>query len=96
MFTGDTLFIGGCGRFFEGNGEEMLANMDLISKMDPDTNIFCGHEYTVSNLEWAAELDNSILPRLNWAREKRLKKEFTIPSTVSDEIKYNVFMKCRN
>ena len=50
IFTGDTLFIGGCGRFFEGNAEQMLRNMDrLLAEMPDETHIFCGHEYTSSN-----------------------------------------------
>lgn len=47
VFTGDTVFIGGCGRFFEGNAEQMLNAMDVASQMSPDTKVFCGHEYTI-------------------------------------------------
>lgn len=46
LFTGDTLFIGGCGRFFEGKPSDMLKNFDLISQLGDNTHIFCGHEYT--------------------------------------------------
>ena len=50
VFTGDTIFIGGCGKFFEGNAEGMLYAMDTLSSLPDDTKIFCGHEYTVKNL----------------------------------------------
>jgi hydroxyacylglutathione hydrolase len=47
IFTGDTLFSSGCGRFFEGNAEEMLKNMDKIANLEDQVQIFCGHEYTL-------------------------------------------------
>ena len=46
IFTGDTIFIGGCGRFFEGNAKGMLYAMDLMLSLPDDMKIFCGHEYT--------------------------------------------------
>mgnify|MGYP001807241274 CR=1 FL=1 len=52
LFTGDTIFIGGCGRFFEGTADQMLLAMDRASELPEDTKIFCGHEYTVKNLEF--------------------------------------------
>ncbi len=57
LFTGDTLFSSGCGRFFEGNAAEMLQNMDKIASLPKDTKIFCGHEYTMSNLEWSLKVE---------------------------------------
>lgn len=52
VFTGDTLFIGGCGRFFEGQPQEMLSALDRLAALPDDTKVFCGHEYTVKNLEF--------------------------------------------
>ena len=49
VFTGDTIFIGGCGKFFEGNAPQMLAAMDVALTLPEDTKMFCGHEYTMSN-----------------------------------------------
>lgn len=99
LFTGDTLFLGGCGRFFEGTAKEMLENFDLIASLPKDTNIFCGHEYTVSNLEWAlgVEWENeAIEKKLKWAVEVRSQGGFTVPGSVGEEMEMNVFMRCRN
>jgi hydroxyacylglutathione hydrolase len=52
IFTGDTLFLGGCGRFFEGSPDQMLSALDRIQELPDDTRIFCGHEYTVKNFEF--------------------------------------------
>ena len=96
VFTGDTLFIGGCGKFFEGNAEDMHRNLELIKKLPLDTLIFCGHEYTVSNLEWAVGIDwdNKIIQKkLVEAKEKRSKGKYTIPSNVENELDINVFLK---
>ncbi|CAM9360025.1 unnamed protein product, partial [Phaeothamnion confervicola] len=50
LFCGDTLFVGGCGRFFEGDGADMArALLDVVAKLPRETRVFCGHEYTVSN-----------------------------------------------
>ena len=98
LFTGDTLFLGGCGRFFEGTAKEMLANFDLIESLPKETKIFCGHEYTISNLEWALGIEwenESIEKKLTWAKEVRTKGEFTVPGSVGEEMEINVFMRCR-
>lgn len=60
VFTGDTVFLGGCGKFFEGTAEQMLNAMDRFREFPDDTKIFCGHEYTIKNFEFAmmAEPDN--------------------------------------
>lgn len=51
LASGDTLFIGGCGRFFEGDARDMLRNMELIASLNPNTLLYVGHEYTVQNLK---------------------------------------------
>jgi hydroxyacylglutathione hydrolase len=62
VFTGDTVFIGGCGKFFEGSPDEMLKAMDLMNTLPLDTKIFCGHEYTRSNLKFCMKAEGSINP----------------------------------
>ena len=53
-FTGDTLFVAGCGRLFEGTPEMMNVSLnEKLAKLPPDTKVYCGHEYTVSNLKFA-------------------------------------------
>jgi hydroxyacylglutathione hydrolase len=61
IFTGDTIFLGGCGRFFEGTADQMLTAFDRFGELPDDTKVFCGHEYTVKNLEFGmlAESGNS-------------------------------------
>lgn len=99
VFTGDTLFLGGCGRFFEGTAKEMLANFDLISSLPKETLIYCGHEYTVSNLEWAmgVEWENeAIEAKLKKSKEIINSSGFTVPGTVAEEMEINLFMRCRH
>jgi len=59
VFTGDTLFIGGCGRFFAGTAEEMLNSMDKIGELPDDTKVFCGHEYTNNNFSFCTKAEGS-------------------------------------
>ena len=57
LFSGDTLFIGGCGKFLEGGAADMLKAMDLIGGLPGDTRIFCGHENTKENLEFCLKAE---------------------------------------
>jgi len=99
LFSGDTLFIGGCGRFFEGTAQNMYhALCEVVANLPKDTQVFCGHEYTVKNLQFAAtiEKDNSALKKkLHWAEAQRNHSPPlpTIPSTVEEELSYNPFMR---
>ncbi|KAK4226886.1 hydroxyacylglutathione hydrolase [Podospora fimiseda] len=93
VFTGDTLFIGGCGRFFEGTGEEMhnALNVTLASLHD-DTRVYPGHEYTKSNVKFAASILQSdpVLSLLAFAdKHKETQGKFTI----GKEKQHNVFMR---
>lgn len=97
VFTGDTLFVAGCGRFFEGTAEQMYsALIDKLGNLPENTQVFCGHEYTQQNLKFAkhVEKDNpDILNRIEWADAKRAKQEPTVPSTIADEKRTNPFMR---
>ncbi|EAR94499.1 metallo-beta-lactamase superfamily protein (macronuclear) [Tetrahymena thermophila SB210] len=99
LFTGDTLFIGGCGRFFEGNAAQMLSNMDKISSIqNKNIKIFCGHEYTKSNLEWSSQVEQNNEVLKQWYQEVLQMTSSgiqTIPSTLQKELQTNVFMRCR-
>ena len=53
LFCGDTLFVGGCGRVFEGTPPQMRASLEKLSRLPGDTSIFCAHEYTLANLRFA-------------------------------------------
>ena len=97
IFTGDTLFSLGCGRVFEGTYLQMLDSLSRIKKLPQDTNIYCGHEYTKKNLEFCTkfEPDNKFLKdKKSWISSKLNKKEPTIPITIEDELKTNIFLRC--
>ena len=97
VFTGDTMFVAGCGRLFEGTPEMMAASLcDKIGRLPGNTRVYCGHEYTVSNLRFAAaaEPDNQDVQRkLEVAQEKRSRNEPTVPSTMADELATNPFLR---
>lgn len=73
--------------------------MDTAGKLPDDTKIFCGHEYTMKNLEFAALADpknSHIDSMIKETAEKLAANQFTVPSILKDEKLYNVFMKCRD
>ena len=57
LFTGDTLFYAGCGRLFEGSASQLYGSLKKISALPPTTKIYCGHEYTLRNLEFAKSIE---------------------------------------
>lgn len=97
VFTGDTLFIAGCGRFFEGNPEQMHeALVKILGNLPDHTKVYCGHEYTVNNLKFAFQVEPSnaaIKEKMKWAESKRAENEPTVPSTIAEEKQYNPFMR---
>jgi len=97
LFTGDTLFLGGCGKFFEGDAYDMYQSLELIKNLDESVLIFCGHEYTVSNLEFAKLIDPhnvTLNLKLKWAREQVQLRKPTVPSSLKEEKLYNPFLRC--
>jgi len=96
VFTGDTLFVGGCGRFFEGSAQEMQTAFERVLALPGDTLMYPGHEYTVANLRWAAQVDKDNLhlqAKLAWAEEARRQGTPTVPSTLQAELTYNLFLR---
>jgi hydroxyacylglutathione hydrolase len=99
VFTGDTLFVAGCGRLFEGTAADMHNNMVKLMSLPDDTRVYCGHEYTVKNLQFALTLEpqnTKIQAKLQWAQDQRAKKIPTIPSTVAEEKEINPFVRVNN
>jgi hydroxyacylglutathione hydrolase len=97
LFCGDTLFIGGCGRVFNGTHEELYNSLLKISYLNNDTLVFCGHEYTQRNLEFCLKLDpeNEFLKdKYEWVIKMRSKNEFTVGSRLIEEKLYNPFLRC--
>lgn len=97
VFTGDTLFLSGCGRFFEGTAEQMYsALIEKLSALPDETDVFCGHEYSLQNLKFAnhVEPENiAIQNKIEWSKNKRLASEPTVPSTIAEEKQINPFMR---
>ena len=98
VFTGDTIFTGGCGRFFEGKPEEMVAAMQLARDVLPaNTKMFCGHEYSIANLTFCLTADPQNQVVANWLETFQMKRnnsEWTQPTKLSEEKTFNVFMRC--
>ncbi len=96
VFVGDTLFAMGCGRLFEGTAAQMYDNMQKLSKLPDETNVYCAHEYTQANGEYAlvAEPDNQALKeRMEAVLAARAKGEATVPTTIALEAATNPFMR---
>jgi hydroxyacylglutathione hydrolase len=96
VFCGDTLFAAGCGRLFEGTPEQMWSSLSKLAALAPATAIYCGHEYTLANLRFAAAVE----PRNAAIRErtvietgKRERELPTLPSTIADEHATNPFLR---
>ena len=97
VFTGDTLFSLGCGRVFEGSHKEMFESLIKIKNLPPETKVYCGHEYTKSNLKFCLKYDlkNVLLKEKAKVIEKKLENKLpTVPTTINEEIKTNIFLKC--
>jgi hydroxyacylglutathione hydrolase len=95
-FVGDTLFAMGCGRLFEGNAEQMHVNLQRLAQLQPETLIYCAHEYTLSNARFAvtADPDNEDLRRRKGEVEAaRAAGEATVPTTIALELATNPFMR---
>jgi hydroxyacylglutathione hydrolase len=95
-FVGDTLFVAGCGRLFEGTPAQMWTAMQRYASLPDDTLLYCAHEYTLSNLRFARHLepDNPDLAAAEAAaRRTRAVGDFTVPTTVGAERRTNPFMR---
>ena len=99
IFTGDTLFSLGCGRIFEGTFKEMFNSLSKFKKLPKETEIYCGHEYTLQNSDFCVKYDpeNSKLKN----KIKKIKKKLndnlpTVPTVLSEELECNIFLKAEN
>ncbi|KAG8038413.1 hypothetical protein GUJ93_ZPchr0013g34590 [Zizania palustris] len=97
VFTGDTLFIAGCGRFFEGTAEQMYQSLIVtLGSLPKPTQVYCGHEYTVKNLEFMLTVEpenEKMKQKLEWAQKQSEANQPTVPSTIGDEFEINTFMR---
>jgi hydroxyacylglutathione hydrolase len=100
MFTGDTLFLAGCGRLFEGTPAMMHHSLnEVLVPLGGKMHVYCGHEYTVSNLLFAASVEPGnaeVSARLEKARAARGRGEPTIGSSMAEELATNPFLRCKS
>ena len=99
IFTGDTLFSLGCGRVFEGTHLDMFNSLNKLKVLPPETKIYCGHEYTKSNLNFCIKYNpnNPSLKEKSIQIDSKIKNNLpTIPTTIGDELKTNIFLRSDN
>ncbi|MFL2840351.1 MAG: hydroxyacylglutathione hydrolase [Pseudohongiellaceae bacterium] len=97
LFCGDTLFAGGCGRIFEGTPEMMYGSLQKLAALNPETQVYCAHEYTLNNLAFAEAVtpeDAELQQRIQQEKWKRSKDTPTIPTSIGLELKTNPFLRC--
>lgn len=98
LFTGDTLFLAGCGRLFEGTPAGMYRSLvEVLGALPGDTRVWCGHEYTVKNLRFARTVtpeDPGLLAALEEALARRREGAPTVPGTLRGERGQNPFLRC--
>lgn len=95
-FTGDTLFLMGCGRLFEGDPQMMWNSLCKLMQLPDETKIYCGHEYTESNGRFALTLEPGnpdLQARMSEVRAARAKGLATVPATLGMEKKTNPFLR---
>ena len=96
LFCGDTLFAGGCGRLFEGTPSQMVASLAQLRNLPDNTRVWCAHEYTLKNLQFALTVDGDnpgLQQRLGEVKAARSRNEATIPSSIALEKSTNPFLR---
>lgn len=99
IFVGDTIFAMGCGRLFEGTAAQMFANMQRFAALPDDTQVYCAHEYTLSNGRFAltVEPENAALvARVAAVEAARARGEATVPTSIGAERATNIFLRARD
>lgn len=96
LFCGDTLFVAGCGRVFEGTFEQMYKSLMKLSALPPATLVYCAHEYTLANLRFAQTVDNTnteLKEFLSASLQRREQNMPTVPSSIKMELAINPFLR---
>jgi len=96
VFTGDTLFAGGCGRLFEGDAAMMIGSLSKLMALPDDTRVYFGHEYTEKNLRFALSLEPLNAPlrqKYDWVVEQSKHNRPTTPTTIGSEKATNPFFR---
>jgi hydroxyacylglutathione hydrolase len=96
LFCGDTLFTAGCGRLFEGTPEQMHASLSKLMALPDNTKVYCGHEYTESNLRFAVTVEPKnpkLISRFERVQGLRSRGASTVPSSLEEEKQTNPFLR---
>ena len=96
LFCGDTLFVAGCGRLFEGTAQQMHDSLSKLQQLPADTLVYCGHEYTEKNLQFAMTLEpnnKKLAEKMEKVRSLRARGISTVPSTMAEEKETNPFLR---
>ncbi len=96
LWTGDTLFVGGCGRLLECDAQSMWDSLLKLTSLPDDTLVYCGHDYTLENYEFALSIEpdnQAIRQRLNEVKDSQRAGGHTVPSTMSLERINNPFLR---
>ncbi|MDO8826697.1 hydroxyacylglutathione hydrolase [Methylophaga sp.] len=97
LFCGDTIFAGGCGRLLGGTAEQLFESLGKIKQLNDDTKLYCAHEYTLSNLQFALAVDpdnSALVERFTKTEALREQQIATVPSLLSEEKMTNPFLRC--
>ncbi|XP_069875905.1 hydroxyacylglutathione hydrolase-like protein isoform X2 [Dipodomys merriami] len=97
LFSGDALSVAGCGWRLEDTAQQMYQSLtDILCSLPPETKVFCGHEHTLSNLEFAQKVEpcnDHVRTKLAWAQRREEDDVPTVPSTLGEELLYNPFLR---
>ena len=99
LFCGDTVFAMGCGRLFEGSPEQMFASLNKIKKLPKTSLIYCAHEYSLKNAQFALSLapsDPALKARHKKISDLRKKNQPTVPFYLKEELLTNPFLKAKS
>lgn len=96
LFCGDTLFVGGCGRLFEGTPTQMVDSLSKLRKLPDNTRVWCAHEYTLKNYKFALTVTPDSTPvqnRYSEVQQMRQQDKATVPSLLGVEKETNLFLQ---
>ncbi|MFW1731479.1 hydroxyacylglutathione hydrolase [Acinetobacter baumannii] len=99
LFCGDTLFAMGCGRLFEGTAEQMYHSLNRLAALPTATKVYCTHEYTLSNAEFALSVEpenHALQERAEQVRMLRQEGKITLPSSIELELSTNPFLRAES
>jgi hydroxyacylglutathione hydrolase len=96
LLCGDTLFSAGCGRLFEGTAAQLHGSLSRLASLPPATQVYCTHEYTMSNLAFALAVEPgnaALLEHVGRVKELRSRNEPSLPSSIEQELRINPFLR---